>query len=91
MKNNDPYNENKSAFKLLKKSITSNINPKLDKIRINSKLIDKGTKKNLEIIGKANPVVEKKKGKIELKEQKKELEKLTKSDFYEEPEAQKKK
>lgn len=88
VKNNDPYNENKSAFKLLKKSITSNINPKLDKIRINSKLIDKGTKKNLEIIGKANPVVEKKKGKIELKEQKKELEKLTKSDFYEEPEAQ---
>ena len=88
MKNNDPYNRNKSAFKLLRKSITSNINPKLDKIRINSKLIDKGTKKNLEIIGKANPVVEKKKGKIELKEQKKELEKLTKSDFYEEPEAQ---
>ena len=88
MKNNDPYNKNKSAFKLLRKSITSNINPKLDKIRINSKLIDKGTKKNLEIIGKANPVVEKKKGKIELKEQKKELERLTKSDFYEEPEAQ---
>lgn len=88
VKNNDPYNKNKSAFKLLRKSITSNINPKLDKIRINSKLIDKGTKKNLEIIGKANPVVEKKKGKIELEEQKKELEKLIKSDFYEEPKAQ---
>ena len=88
MKNNDPYNKNKSAFKLLRKSITSNINLKLDKIRINSKLIDKGTKKNLEIIGKANPVFEKKKGKKELKEQKKELERLTKSDFYKEPEAQ---
>ena len=88
IENDNFNNKNKSAAKLLRNSIASTIDPKLDKIRINSKLIDKGTKKNLEIIGKANPVVEKKKGKIELKEQKKELERLTKSDFYEEPEAQ---
>lgn len=82
MKNNDPYNKNKSAFKLLRKSITSNINLKLDKIRINNKLIEEGTDKNLEIIRKVNPVVEKKKGKIELKKQRKEQKRLAESNFY---------